>query len=60
MLTISVSIASCERLFSKLKSILSYLRASMGQSPLCDFALLSIKREMTEEIDFDNVFKQFA
>src|ERR1700733_13713 len=31
LLTIAVSIASCERSFSKLKLILSYLRASMGQ-----------------------------
>lgn len=55
LLTIAVSIASCERSFSKLKLILSYLRASMGQS-----RLLSIEREMTEEIDFDNIIKQFA
>ena len=32
----------------------------MGQSRLCDLALLSIEREMTEEIDFDNIIKQFA
>ena len=31
LLTIAVSIASCERSFSKLKIILSYLRVSMGQ-----------------------------
>ncbi|KAH3773132.1 hypothetical protein DPMN_174486 [Dreissena polymorpha] len=35
LLTIAVSIASCERSFSKLKLILSYLRASMGQDRLC-------------------------
>ena len=46
LLTIAVSIASCERSFS--------------QSRLCDLALLSIEREMTEEIDFDNIIKQFA
>ena len=34
MRTIAVSIASCERSFSKLKLILSYLRASMGQGRL--------------------------
>ena len=60
LLTIAVSIASCERSFSKLKLIHSYLRASMGQTRLCDLALLSIEREMTEEIDFDNIIKQFA
>ena len=60
LLTIAVPIASCERSFSKLKLILSYLRASMGKSRLCDLALLSIEREMTEEIDFNNIIKQFA
>ena len=48
MLTIAVSIASCERSFSKLKLILSYLRASTGQGKLCDLALLSVEREETE------------
>lgn len=57
LLTISVSIVSDERSFSKLKLILSYFRASMGQNRLCDLALLSIELEMAEEID---VLKQFA
>ena len=60
LLTIAVFVASCERSFSKLKLIYSYLRASMGQSRLCDLALLSIEREITKEIDFDNVIKKFA
>ena len=34
ILTIAVSIANCERSFSRLKLILSYLRASMGQGRL--------------------------
>lgn len=49
MLTIAVSIASCERSFSKLKLILSYLRATMGQDRLSDLALLSVEREQTEK-----------
>lgn len=49
MLTIAVSIASCERSFSKLKLILSYLRASMGQDRLSDLAVLSVEREETEK-----------
>jgi hypothetical protein len=58
--TISVSIASCERSFSKLKLILSYLRASMGQDRLCSLALLSVERETLEKIDFDDVIDQFS
>jgi len=42
LLTIAVSIATCERSFSKLKLILTYLRASMGQDRLSDLALLSV------------------
>ncbi|XP_022239273.1 uncharacterized protein LOC111085357 [Limulus polyphemus] len=60
MLTIAVSITSCERSFSKLKLILSYLRASMGQSRLCDLALLSVEREETEKTDFEHIIDQFA
>lgn len=60
MLTIAISIASCERLFSKLKLILSYLRASMGLNRLCDLALLSIDREETKKTDFEQVIDQFA
>ena len=60
LLTIPVSIASCERSFSKLKLILSYLRASMGQDRLSDLALLSVERETLEKTDFDDVIDQFA
>ncbi len=57
---IAVSIASCERSFSKLKLILSYLRASMGQDRLSELALLSIEKETLENINFDNVIDEFA
>jgi hypothetical protein len=60
LLTIAVFIARCERSFSKLKLILSYLRASMGQARLSNLALLSIERETLEKINFDNVIDQFA
>ena len=60
LLTIAVSIASCERSFSKLKLILTYLRASMGQDRLSDLALLSVEKETVDKIDFDTVIDQFA
>jgi len=60
LLTIALSIASCERSFSKLKLILSYLRASMGQERLSNLALLSIERENVENINFDDVIDQCA
>ena len=60
LLTIAVSIASCERSFSKLKLILSYLRASIGQQRLVDLAILSIEREALESTDFDDIIDKFA
>ena len=60
LLTIPVSIASCERSFSKLKLIVSYSRASMGQDRLSDLALLSVERETLEKTDFDDVIDKFA
>jgi len=60
LLTIAVSIASCERSFSKLKLILSYLRASMGQQRLVDLAILSVERETLESTDFDDIIDKFA
>ena len=59
-LTICVSVASCERSFSKLKLIKTYLRSAMGQSRLSDLAILSIENELAKDIDFDEVINKFA
>ena len=59
-MTIAVSIASCERSFSKLKLILSYLRSSMEQDRLSDLALLSIEREAFNGLCFDDIIDIFA
>ncbi|ESO04299.1 hypothetical protein HELRODRAFT_79165, partial [Helobdella robusta] len=60
LLTTAVSIASCERSFSKLKLFLSYLSASMGQHRLSDLAFLSVERETLETTDLNNIIDQFA
>ena len=59
-LTMAVSVASRERSFSKLKLIKTYLSSTMGQNLLTNLAILSIKREQTESLDFDEVINQFA
>ena len=59
-LTICVSVASCERNFSKLKLIKNYLRSTMGQSRLSDLAILSIESDMVKDVDFDEVIDKFA
>jgi hAT family C-terminal dimerisation region len=60
MLTISVSIASCERSFSIVKLILTHLRASIVLERWSDLALLSIEKELVETINFDDVIDNFA
>jgi len=60
LLTVTVSIASCERSFSKLKFILSCLRSKMGQERLSNSALLIIEMENFEKMNFDDIIDQFA
>lgn len=59
-LTIAVSVATCERSFSKLKLIKNYLRSTMSTLRLRNLAILSIERQLTDEIVFDNVIEEFA
>ncbi len=59
-LTIAVSTAHCERSFSALKRIKSYLRSTMTQQRLVDLAILSIEKELSKNLSLDNVVNQFA
>lgn len=59
-LTISVSVASCERSFSKLKLIKNYLRSTMTQERLASLAILSIERKAASVLDFDDVINKFS
>jgi len=60
MLTMAVSVAGCERSFSKLKLIKNYLRSTMSSLRLSNLAILSIEREVTDSIDFEDVITEFA
>ena len=60
LLTIATSIASCERSFSKLKLILTYLRSTMRQERLSALALLSIESERLCSLDLDAIIDEFA
>lgn len=60
LLTIGVSVASCERSFSKLKLIQTYLRSTMSQERLTNLAILSIEREAAAQIDFSQIIDDFA
>lgn len=59
-LTMPVTVASCERSFSKLKLIKTYLRSTMGQERLSGLAILSIEGDIARLLPYDNVIKDFA
>ena len=59
-LTIGVTLASCERTFSCLKLLKTYTRQSMSQIRLNNLAILSIERDLTDELDLDEAISRFA
>lgn len=58
--TISVSTAGAERTFSKLKLIKTYLRSTMTENRLSSLSLISIERELSETVNFENVVAKFS
>ena len=59
-MTISVSTAKCERTFSTLKRIKSFLRTTMSEERLTNLAILSIERDLSDSMDFEQVVEHFA
>ena len=59
-LTLPVTTASAERSFSKLKLTKTSLRSTIGESRLSALLLLSIERDITDEVDFNSVINAFA
>ena len=60
LLTIASSIAGCERSMSKLKIILNHLRNSMRQERLSNLSMLSIEKEITNSLNFDELIETFV
>ena len=58
-LTICVSSASCERSFSALKRIKTYLRSSMHEERLVNLAMLSVEREISQTVNLEDVINKF-
>lgn len=59
-LTLYVSVASCERSFSKLKLIKSHLRLTTLQSRLFELAVLPLDSKTAKCLDFDDVINSLA
>ena len=59
-LTLPVTVASCERSFSKLKLVKHYLRSSMGQERLSGLSIMSIESGMAGSLHYDDVIDEFA
>ncbi|XP_022178815.1 zinc finger MYM-type protein 1-like [Myzus persicae] len=60
LLTLPITTASAERSFSKLKIIKNYLRTTMVQDRLSDLAIISIERDLCENIDYNDIIEKFA
>ena len=59
-LTIAVNTAQCERSFSTLKRVKSYLRSTMNEQRLSDLAILSIERELSSNVSLDDAVTEFS
>ncbi|XP_050522705.1 uncharacterized protein LOC126895174 [Daktulosphaira vitifoliae] len=58
--SIPVTSASAERSFSKLKIIKNYLRSTLSQCKLTSLATQSIKQEISDSLDFNELIDIFA
>ncbi|XP_075059921.1 zinc finger MYM-type protein 1-like [Mixophyes fleayi] len=59
-LCMPVTMASCERSFSKLKLVKNYLRSSIGQQRPSNLAILYIEHELISSMNFDTMIEEFA
>ena len=59
LLTIAMSVASCERSFSELKLIKTHLRTSMNQERLTNLAIMSIERRKCQKCNLTDMAGTF-
>lgn len=58
-LTLVVSTAQCERSFSALKRIKTYLRTTMSEERLANTAVISMEKDLADNVSFDDILTQF-
>ena len=59
-MSLPCTVASCERSFSMLRRLKTYLRSTMGQPRLNHLALMHIYREKVEDVDMDALMRTFV
>ncbi|XP_071675889.1 uncharacterized protein [Lolium perenne] len=57
---VTVTVASAERSFSKLKLLKNYLRSAMSQERLNGLATICIEKGLLDQINVDNIINDFA
>ena len=60
LLSIGCSIALCERSFSRLKLIKTYIRSTLSQERLYGLAILSIERKIFNNINIEEIVEEFT
>ena len=60
LLTLSSSVVSCERSFSKLKLIKNHLRSTMAQERLSSMSLMSVQSTILDAADMNDIIDSFA
>ena len=60
LFTVSVTVASAERSFSKLKLLLNYLRSTMSQERLNGLTTLCIEKLLLDQIDLNTIIDDFV
>jgi hypothetical protein len=60
VLTIPVANVAVERSFSTLRRTRNYLRTKMGEERLSSLAMMSIERELAQDIDLEKVIDKFS
>ena len=58
--TLSVTQVQCERTFSKLKVLMTRLRNSLSEENLESYMLLSIEKELLDDLDAEAILDRFA
>lgn len=60
ILTVSVTVASAERSFIKLKLLKNYLRSTMSHERLNGLAMCSIEKNILDKMDLQTIIDDFA